>query len=100
MQTEIDSAAGIIWRYLNENGEMTLSKLKRGTRLAAPLLLMGIGWLSREEKLSFTKAGRIVRVSFRELRSQSRVPPRSRRLISGACCGVGCAPRCLLAWPG
>jgi hypothetical protein len=66
MQTEIDSAAGIIWRYLNENGEMTLSKLKQGTRLAAPLLLMGIGWLSREEKLSFTKAGRIVRVSLRE----------------------------------
>jgi hypothetical protein len=45
---------------------MTLSKLKQGTRLAAPLLLMGIGWLSREEKLSFTKAGRIVRVSLRE----------------------------------
>jgi hypothetical protein len=66
MQAEIDSAAGIIWRYLNEHGEMTLSKLKQGTRLAAPLLLMGIGWLSREEKLSFTKAGRIVRVSLRE----------------------------------
>jgi hypothetical protein len=48
MQAEIDRAAGIIWRYLNEHGEMTLSKLKQGTRLADPPLLMGIGWLARE----------------------------------------------------
>lgn len=34
MQAEIDRAAGIIWRYLNEHGEMTLGKLKQGTSLA------------------------------------------------------------------
>jgi hypothetical protein len=63
MQAEIDRAAGIIWRYLDEHGEMTLSKLKRGTNLADLPLLMGIGWLEREEKPSFTKAGKIVRLS-------------------------------------
>jgi hypothetical protein len=30
MQAEIDNAAGAIWRYLNEHGELTLSKLKQG----------------------------------------------------------------------
>ena len=65
MQVEIDRAAGIIWRYLNEHGEMTLSKLKQGTSLAERPLLMGIGWLAREDKLSFTQAGKIVRLSLR-----------------------------------
>lgn len=65
MQAEIDRAAGVIWRYLDEHGEMTLSKLKQGTSQADQPLLKGIGWLAREEKLSFTKAGKIVRLSLR-----------------------------------
>jgi hypothetical protein len=36
---------------------MTLSKLKQGTSLADRPLLMGIGWLAREDKLSFTQGG-------------------------------------------
>ena len=62
MQGEIDNAAGIIWRYLNEHGEMTLSKLRQGTRVSEQLVCMSIGWLAREEKLSFTRQGRILRV--------------------------------------
>jgi Winged helix-turn-helix domain (DUF2582) len=31
MQAQIDSAAGTIWRYLNEHGEVALGKLKQGT---------------------------------------------------------------------
>ena len=65
MQGEIDIAAGIIWRYLNEHGEMTLSKLRQGTRVSEQLV-MGIGWLAREEKLSFTRQGRILRVRLTE----------------------------------
>jgi hypothetical protein len=65
MQAEIDRAAGIIWRCLNKHEEMTLSKLKQGTSLADQPLLMGIGWLAREEKLSVTKAGKIVSLCLR-----------------------------------
>jgi hypothetical protein len=57
MQAEIDSAAGTIWRYLNEHGEITLSKLKQGTKLSDQLLFAGIGWLAREEKLNFITVG-------------------------------------------
>ena len=66
MQALIDSAAGTIWRFLNEHGEMTLSKLKQGTKLTDQLLFAGIGWLAREEKLTFTTEGRSVRVCLRE----------------------------------
>jgi len=66
MQALIDSAAGTIWRYLNEHGEMPLSKLKQGTKLSDQLVFAGIGWLAREEKLTFTTEGRSVRVCLRE----------------------------------
>jgi hypothetical protein len=66
MQALIDSAAGTIWRYLNEHGEITLSKLKQGTKLSDQLLFAGIGWLAREEKLNFATQGRSVRVCLRE----------------------------------
>jgi Winged helix-turn-helix domain (DUF2582) len=42
MQAQIDSAAGTIWRYLNEHGEITLRKLKQGTKLSDQLLFAGI----------------------------------------------------------
>ena len=66
MQAQIDSAAGTIWRYLNEHGELTLSKLKEGTTLSDQLVFAGIGWLAREEKLNFTPKGRSVSVCLRE----------------------------------
>jgi len=66
MQAKIDSAAGTIWRYLNEHGEIPLSKLKQGTKLSDQFLFAGIGWLAREEKLTFTTEGRSVRVCLRE----------------------------------
>ena len=66
MQALIDSAAGIIWRYLNEHGEIGLRKLKQGTKLSDQLLFAGIGWLAREDKLTFTTEGRSVRVCLRE----------------------------------
>jgi hypothetical protein len=48
MDAEIGDAAGSIWRYLDDHGEMTLSKLRQGTKLSDPLLLMGIGWLAAD----------------------------------------------------
>ena len=66
MQAQIDSAAGTIWRYLNEHGEVTLSQLKQGTKVSDQLLFAGIGWLAREEKLNFTTNGRSVSVCLRE----------------------------------
>lgn len=54
MQGEIDNAAGMIWRHLQEHGETTLGKLKQQTKLSDQLVSMGIGWLARGERLRGT----------------------------------------------
>jgi hypothetical protein len=50
MDTQIGEAAGQIWHYLAKHGEA-----KRGTTLPERLLLMGVGWLAREDKLGFVQ---------------------------------------------
>jgi hypothetical protein len=66
MEGEIGDAAGMIWQYLNENGQTTLSKLRQGMKVSDQLLLMGVGWLAREGKISIVQQGRTVKVSLRE----------------------------------
>ena len=66
MEMEIGNAAGVIWRYLNEHGETTLTKLKQGTRLSDQLLLMGVGWLAKEAKVSFLGRGRTLKIGLKE----------------------------------
>ena len=66
MEAEIGSAAGIIWRYLDQHGETSLNKLKRGTKLTDQLLFMGLGWLAREGKLTFVRDKRSLQVAITE----------------------------------
>ena len=66
MEREIGDAAWMIWQYLNEHGQTTLGKLRQGTKLSDQLLLMGVGWLARERKVSIVQQGRTVKVSLRE----------------------------------
>ena len=49
MITEIGIVAGDIWHYLDsKNGEANLSSLKSEVDKPKDLLLMSLGWLSRE----------------------------------------------------
>lgn len=66
MEGEIGDTAGMIWQYLNEHGQTTLGKLRQGTKLSDQLVLMGVGWLAREGKVSIVQQGRTVKVSLRE----------------------------------
>ena len=66
MNAEIGDAAGVVWRYLDGHGEATLSQLKRETELSDQLLLMAVGWLAREGKLTVTKHKRALRVRLDE----------------------------------
>ncbi len=65
MEAKIGSVAGTIWQHLRQNGEMSLSKLKQGTKLSDQLLFMGLGWLAREEKLNFVQDKKAMRVSLK-----------------------------------
>jgi hypothetical protein len=66
MEGEIGDAAGMIWQYLNEHGQTTLGKLRQGAKTSDQLLLMGVGWLAREGKISIVQQGRTVKISLRE----------------------------------
>ena len=51
MDGDFGEAAGRIWRYLEQHGATTLRHLQQQTALSERLLLMGIGWLARENQL-------------------------------------------------
>ena len=55
MLESIGSVAGVIWRYLEDNNEATITKLRREIGENERTVLMGVGWLAREGKLDFEK---------------------------------------------
>lgn len=49
----IGNAAGIIWDFLDQQVEpVNLSTLKNDLSTSSTLLMMGLGWLAREDKLA------------------------------------------------
>ncbi|MEK7861943.1 MAG: winged helix-turn-helix domain-containing protein [Chloroflexota bacterium] len=67
METEIGQAAGTIWRHLaDRHAATTVSDLKQATKLSDQPLLMGLGWLAREGKVTLIRHPRRLEVSLRE----------------------------------
>ena len=60
MNTEtIGMAAGKVWAFLSENGESSRAQLKKGIEdIDEFILAAAVGWLAREDKIVFVKAGR------------------------------------------
>lgn len=65
IQQEIINAAGMIYNYLSDKGEVSISKMKKDLDLCENFAEMGLGWLSREDKLEYTKKLRSVTVKLR-----------------------------------
>lgn len=63
MIKSIGESAGIVWAFLNENGETTLTKLKKETGLTSDMATIALGWLAREEKINIDKKGTSVKIS-------------------------------------
>lgn len=59
---EIINAAGVIYKYLVANGEVSISKLKKELNLCENFTEMGLGWLSREDKLDYIQDSKSVLV--------------------------------------
>lgn len=52
MKEIIGDASGIIWKFLNQQSQpVNLSMLRKSLPLSSTLLIMGLGWLAREDKL-------------------------------------------------
>ena len=62
MQDQIIEAAGEIYHYLSEKGEVTINKMSKELDLDQNFISMGLGWLSREDKLSYTRKPKSVTV--------------------------------------
>ena len=54
MQHEIGNAAGRIWNQLQQDGEASLTQLKKATQLEQPVFEWAIGWLAREDAIEIT----------------------------------------------
>lgn len=59
----IGEAAGDVWRVLSERGGQTVAGLKKAIDGPEEVILAAIGWLAREDKLTFATNGRSVTVS-------------------------------------
>lgn len=62
MQEQIIESAGQIYNYLAEKGEVTLNKMSKDLDLDENFISMGLGWLSREDKLAYTRKPKSVSV--------------------------------------
>ena len=65
MINQIGITAGKIWSYLDENGKTTITKLVDELGESERAILMGIGWLAREDKLVFSTQGRSTYVALK-----------------------------------
>src|SRR5438128_10644902 len=79
MVHELGEAAGRIWRWLEEKGETTITKLKQETKLSDQLLHMGLGWLARGGQIELVKDRLTVKVALRSLRVACPEPSSKRR---------------------
>lgn len=66
MVGKIGNAAGDVYRALKKEGELAITNLHKKTGLPVNLFYMGLGWLAREDKLSFRHDKRIVYVRLEE----------------------------------
>ena len=62
MMETIAQSAGQIWHYLDENGEVTLEKMKKDLDLQGNFAELGLGWLAREDKVELEKKGRYTKI--------------------------------------
>jgi hypothetical protein len=59
----IGTNAGKVWNALKDQGEMTLTQVKKKTTLNDSDTNLALGWLAREEKIIFQKKGKAINIS-------------------------------------
>ena len=54
----IGVTAGTIWAVLEENGPLSMTKLREIVAEPENLVMQGLGWLAREDKICIEEKGR------------------------------------------
>ena len=65
MYEQIGESAGQIYNYLYNNGEVSITKMKKELDLSGNFTELGLGWLSRENKIDFTQKAKSITVKLR-----------------------------------
>ena len=55
---QIGEMAGVVWQTLESEGPMTMAKLVRTIGAPRDVVSQGIGWLAREDKITFEERAR------------------------------------------
>jgi hypothetical protein len=63
--TEIGTAAGTIWHYLDKNGAASVTKVATDTGIGKNDIQRAIGWLAKEGKLDVELKGRVELLSLK-----------------------------------
>lgn len=66
---DIGINAGIIWNLLSERDCMTIREIGEMTHLRDTLIVLALGWLSRENKIAFVNANEVLKISKRQVLS-------------------------------
>jgi hypothetical protein len=64
--TQIGETAGIIWQVLNAKGPVTIAKLVKEIGAPRDVVMQGLGWLAREDKVNIEEESRSRIVSLKE----------------------------------
>ena len=56
---QIGETAGRIWHYLNDHGPTSLAKLMKEIDAPRDVLMQGVGWLAREDKIDIEERNRV-----------------------------------------
>lgn len=63
MSEKVGNAAGDIWRFLDKNGPISVSKLAKEIPVEEKYLQRAIGWLAQEGKISIDIINRAETIS-------------------------------------
>ena len=62
----IGETAGLVWNFLQSNGDSSLSALEKGVEAPRSMVSMAVGWLAREGKIEVKDEKRAVRIILRD----------------------------------
>ncbi len=54
MKEKVIEIAGKTWRFLGQNGQTSVAKLSKSLQEKSEVVLQAVGWLAREDKISYT----------------------------------------------
>ncbi|HJS06811.1 MAG TPA: winged helix-turn-helix domain-containing protein [Pirellulales bacterium] len=64
--TQIGETAGTIWQVLNAKGSLTIAKLVKEIEAPRDVVMQGLGWLAREDKIAIDEEARTRVVSLKD----------------------------------